>query len=569
MDDIGRIKQTRLGLCHSPVTVKVVVDMLSIIRNPHPPSRPGHRWRVSRVIVCVLICPLAFKGIAQEDSSQRTASLPLGAIASLTPQDAAAAGASVYLVRFSPSGRWLATRDSEQTVRVWDVASWSERFALNGHADRVTSITFSPDEKFIVTASSGDQERIHVWSMLNGTIVRKLPSTPTVMEFLDDGTLLSAADDGFLRYDMATGESQPVEGFTRSNRIANVLAISPMTTTFANVVIASTSQGAARQIQVRNWKSGDVKLSLKTEVTPTMACFSPDGGHLAVCLRRCNEVTLCDLSTASRSQYELYGHTAPVQSVTFSHDGRVLATASWDGTIRLWDVLTRNEIKRLEGHRDHVVALGFSPDGRQLASAASGRADHTMLVWDARQALLGIGTVTDPIDVAVSLQQLSTRDVREAYRILGRLLQQGDQTLAALDVFIKPLTDSLSDDDFDELIIQLNADSFQTRENAYNSLLRVRRLAEERLIMAMRKAPTLEMQLRLKKLLSTNVSAPLTTAAEYRRMYRIIQLLELFGNERSRALISTLATGYADARLSQAASRALQRLASSTTVRAK
>ena len=151
--------------------------------------------------------------------------------------------------------------------------------------------------------------------------------------------------------------------------------------------------------------------------------------------------------------------------------------------------------------------------------------------------------------------------------MLSRLFQHGDQTLAALDAFIKPLTDSLSDNEIDDLINQLNADSFQARENAYKSLLRVRRLAEERLVVAMRKAPTLEMQLRLKKLLSTNVSAPLTTAAEYRQMYRIIQLLELFGNERSRALISALATSYPDARLSQAASRALQRLASSPTGR--
>lgn len=178
-----------------------------------------------------------------------------------------------------------------------------------------------------------------------------------------------------------------------------------------------------------------------------------------------------------------------------------------------------------------------------------------------------MGAVTDANDVAVSLQRLSTRDVREAYAILGRLFQHGDQTLAALEAFIKPLTDAISDEEIDHLIEQLNADSFQTRENAYQALLRVRRLAEERLVVAMRTARTLEMQLRLKKLLSTNVSAPLATAAEYRQMYRIIQLLELFGNEQSRALISALASDYADARLSQAAAAALQRLAAAQTGR--
>ncbi|MBC1242254.1 WD40 repeat domain-containing protein, partial [Nostoc sp. 2RC] len=74
----------------------------------------------------------------------------------------------------------------------------------------------------------------------------------------------------------------------------------------------------------------------------------------------------------------LEGHSSRVNSVVFSPDGKTLASASNDNTIKLWDVSTSKAIKTLTGHSSWVNSVVFSPDGKTLASASD---DNTIKLW--------------------------------------------------------------------------------------------------------------------------------------------------------------------------------------------
>src|SRR5690606_20003026 len=71
------------------------------------------------------------------------------------------------------------------------------------------------------------------------------------------------------------------------------------------------------------------------------------------------------------------GHTAPIVSLAVSPDGKTIASASWDRTIRLWP-LDGGDPRVLNGHDQNVNGVAFTPDGKTLVSAAY---DATVRIW--------------------------------------------------------------------------------------------------------------------------------------------------------------------------------------------
>ncbi|MEG4317512.1 MULTISPECIES: CHAT domain-containing protein [unclassified Microcoleus] len=93
------------------------------------------------------------------------------------------------------------------------------------------------------------------------------------------------------------------------------------------------------------------------------------------------QVELALLNTVSNvaTQNNQTGHTGKVNSISFSPNRKVLATASDDNTVKIWDTSTYKEIKTLIGHIDKVNSVSFSPNGNVLATSS---ADKTVKLWD-------------------------------------------------------------------------------------------------------------------------------------------------------------------------------------------
>jgi WD40 repeat protein len=299
-------------------------------------------------------------------------------------------------VAFSPDGKTLASCGWDNKVRLWDVSRLSKEPpsepVVLPHDSMRYAVAFSADGTLLAAAG---YKSLTIWTCTSGRykpLLEEVNETSRCVAFSADGrTLAIGTDNGSIRLlDMPGGHERAVlrghDGIVRS------VAFSPDARR-----LVSTSEG--RSIMLWDAKNGiavgPLQLDRAGYNMVLFAAFSADGRHVAVgeASSEAEDVTLLDSETGQVSN-RLIGHDSGVQALAFSPDGRTLATAGQDRSIKLWDWAHANPPITLNDGVGLVKSLAFSHDGALLAFGGD---DQALRVWDvAHRKSLVVGRFPRP-----------------------------------------------------------------------------------------------------------------------------------------------------------------------------
>ncbi|MGB2821879.1 MAG: hypothetical protein WBF17_12920, partial [Phycisphaerae bacterium] len=248
-----------------------------------------------------------------------------------------------------------------------------------------------------------------------------------------------------------------------------------------------------------------------------------------------------------------------VGCVAFSSDGKLLAAAGWDETIRGWEMATGQIVFRFRAEPVTRQSLAFSADGRRLAS---GHCDSTVLIWTLNpleRTAPARETKLSAREMEQLWSDLCEKGPRTGYRALWRLVSAPDAAVAFLGERLGEAAAPVGPERMEAAIRRLSHPEFRTRQEASELLRQCGSAAEPALRATLKTTRSAETRGRIRALLE-ELADPFRSTAGSLRHGRAIQALELIGSEKARAVLQELAARRDPTPLSREAAAAIKRL---------
>jgi WD40 repeat protein len=501
---------------------------------------------------------------------------------------------------FSPDGKVGADTDG-RLLRLWDVRTGKPLSADAGHRGPVEQLRFLADGRQVVTHAADGLAAL--WDAATGKLVRELRHNDERSARVGNGLpadgsfLVTRAEGGLSVWDVAAGKAKcwpvPAEGYWAPGDVA-ASGKTVVVGTTAGVVLWDVKAGKERQrlsgpapfgvLQLSPderrlaefsenvlavWDVETGKCLWRLEDGPRKDSFrvvvwSPDGRQLLVergFRRPGDDLLLLNADTGQR-QGRLVSEDHGIQSVVFSPDGRLTATASVHGVVRLWETaswlplghftLRRPGSGSGPGQDYGHARLAFDPTGLRLAAAVD---DGSVLVHSL--PLLFAGRDGKPDEKAWDV--LAGGDGKAAFALMMSLTQRPAEAVALFRKHLAPAV-GVPARRVQELLAELSARDFARRRAASRELINLGDLAEGALREVVKNKPSLEAERRAGLVLRALDERPRHFPSPSARVARALQVLEAIGDRAAREVLEGLARGDPRSRQTRQAQDALERL---------
>jgi WD40 repeat protein len=299
-----------------------------------------------------------------------------------------------HSLSWSQDNRWIAIGVQKEII-VLNAETGEIRHRMKGHTDRVNSISFRPDGKFLSTCS--DDETLRIWDLEKGIEVQnfgKQDGRVYACTYSPNGKIVAAVNaEGQLTFWLPDREA-PAQKLVHASSVHNNGAFALTYSRDGTTVFTGGADFAARQIGAPGL-SGEANDQIGTRLKSfektagghqlgvTAVAISEDGTQLATGGR--DALVILWNPKTSQPTRVLRGHGEEVTDLKFSKDGTQLFSSSKDQSIRIWALKSIDSQVVLQGHQYAVWSVAISPDNSKVYSAG---ADRTIRSWEANSGKL-------------------------------------------------------------------------------------------------------------------------------------------------------------------------------------